>query len=258
MIIFAIGDVVGQLGCNHLRKVLATFKRENKVDLVIANGENSHQGNGVSQDSADFLFDSGVNIITTGNHAFRYRNSYQYYDTNPFIIRPANYPTDKTPGKGMCIYDMGRIQVAVINILGTAFLDNLNCPFKTVDEYIKKADDFGAKIKIVDFHAEATAEKKAMGYYLDGKVSAVFGTHTHVLTADEDILPNGTAYITDIGMTGVTHSVLGVDSKIAIERFITKMPLKFEEATGKCKLTGILMDIDETTRKAKTIKRIEL
>ncbi len=258
MKIFAIGDVVSEIGCEYLRKVLPTFKRENKIDLVIANGENSAKGNGITPNSANYLYDSGVDIITTGNHSFRRKEIYEFYDKSESIIRPANYPENTTPGRGMCIYDMGRIQIAVINIMGNMYLENLECPFKTVDSLIKKADDLGVRIKIVDVHAEATSEKLALGYYLDGRASFVFGTHTHVLTADETIFPNGTGYITDIGMTGPINSILGVEKDIVIQKFITKMPAKFECAKGACKLNGIVFEVDEKTGKTINVKRIEL
>lgn len=182
MRILAIGDVVGNIGCRFLRQRLPALKKLKGVDLVIANGENSADGNGVTPISADFLFSSGVDVITTGNHSFRRREIYPYYDDAPYILRPANFPEKTTPGNGTLIYDMGRVQVCVINLMGCVFLENLKDPYETIDEILKKNT---AKITILDFHAEATAEKLAMGYYLDGRISAMFGTHTHVQTADD-------------------------------------------------------------------------
>ena len=173
---------------------------------------------------------SGVHVITTGNHSFRRRESYELYEEDETLLRPANFPKRSTPGRGLCIYDMGRRQVAVINLMGTAFMENLDCPFETMDQLLKTPDL--PSIVLVDFHAEATGEKRAMGYFLDGRVSAVFGTHTHVPTADECILPKGTGYITDLGMTGPVQSVLGVKPEIIIEKLRTKMPVRHELAGG--------------------------
>lgn len=258
MNILAIGDVVGGVGCRHLRQRLPQLKKLKKIDLVIANGENSADGNGITKASAEFLYDSGVDVITTGNHSFRRKEVYDYYDDAPYLIRPANYPTGTTPGRGMCMVDMGRVQVAVINIMGTAFMEPLACPFETADKMIEQAKAENAKIIIVDFHAEATGEKRALGYYLDGKISAMFGTHTHVQTADETVLPMGTGYITDVGMTGTIHSVLGVKSDIIINKFKEKLPQRFDLADGDCKMDCVLYDIDEKTGKTISAERIEI
>lgn len=258
MIILAIGDVVGKIGCNFLREKLPQLKKLKGIDLVIANGENSSDGNGITTSSAEFLFTSGVNVITTGNHAFRRKESYEYYDECEYLIRPANFPKGTTPGRGMTILDMGRTQVAVINLMGTAYLEPLNCPFEEADRLIEQAKKENANIIIVDFHAEATGEKRAMGYYLDGKVSAMFGTHTHVQTADATILPNGTGYITDAGMTGPIHSVLGVKTDIIIKKFKEKLPQRFDIATGDCKMNCVLMDIDDKTGQTLNIEALEI
>ncbi|MEE0930991.1 MAG: TIGR00282 family metallophosphoesterase [Acutalibacteraceae bacterium] len=258
MNILAIGDVVGKIGCNFLRDKLPQLKKVKGIDIVIANGENSADGNGITPASADFLFTSGVDVITTGNHSFRRKESYELYDECEYLIRPANFPSGTTPGRGMTILDMGRCQVAVINLMGTAYLEPLDCPFKEVDKLIKQAQNENAKIIIVDFHAEATGEKRAMGYYLDGRVSAVFGTHTHVQTADATILPNGTGYITDAGMTGTIHSVLGVKPEIIIKKFTEKLPQRFDLATGDCKMNCVLMEIDEKNGKTINIEALEI
>lgn len=258
MVILAIGDVVGKIGCTFLREKLPKLKKLKGIDIVIANGENSSDGNGITPASAEYIFSSGVDVITTGNHAFRRKESYELYDECEFLIRPANFPSGTTPGKGMTILDMGKLQVAVINLMGTAYLEPLDCPFKEADRLIKKADEFGAKIKIVDFHAEATGEKRAMGYYLDGRVSAIFGTHTHVQTADATILPNGTGYITDAGMTGTIHSILGVQKEIIIKKFVEKLPQRFDLATGECKMNCVLMEIDEKNGKTLNIEALEI
>lgn len=256
MNILCIGDVVGSNGCHFLRSHLPHLKKIKQVDLVIANGENSADGNGLTPSSVDYLFHSGVDVITSGNHAFRRRESYPLYDQTETLVRPANFPDSTTPGHGMCMVDMGRLQVCVINVMGTVYLESLASPFETVDRLLKAAED--AKIIVVDFHAEATGEKRALGYYLDGRVSALFGTHTHVPTADETILPNGTGYITDVGMTGAIQSVLGVKPELAIEKMKNKLPVRFELASGESKMDCVLFSIDEKTGKTVHVERIQI
>lgn len=256
MKVLCIGDVVGSVGCKFLMKTLPNFKRKHGIDLVIANGENSSDGNGITPSSAKQLFDCGVDVITSGNHAFRRRESYEYYDRCSELIRPANYPQGTTPGRGYTVIDMLRYQVCVINLMGTMYLEALDCPFKTADKIIDKTAN--CKIKILDFHAEATAEKKAMGFYLDGRISAVFGTHTHVQTADETILENGTGYITDVGMTGTVDSVLGVKKEIAIAKFKNKLPVRFDLAEGKCHMDCVVFEIDEKSGKTVSVNRYSL
>lgn len=254
--ILCIGDVVGSIGCRFLRSKLPRLKRDKNINLVIANGENSSDGNGITPTSAKFLFESGVDVITTGNHAFRRKESYEFYDNEKNIIRPANFPEGTTPGYGSCIIDMGKYQVCVINLMGTMFMDMLDCPFKKADKLIEKYKDY--KIKIVDFHAETTSEKQAMAYYLDGKVSAIFGTHTHTQTADEIILENGTGFITDVGMTGTIHSILGVQPELVIKKFIEKMPVRFDLADGNCRMDCIIFDIEEKTGRTKSVERLRI
>ncbi len=247
MRILCIGDVVGGIGCDFLRKTLPTIKKTYAIDFVICNGENSSDGNGITPASARFLFDSGVNAITLGNHTFRRKEAYEYIDENPFVARPANFPEKTTPGTGILNIDTGRRIITVINVMGNMCMDNyLDCAFEAVDKMLKKAD---GKIIIVDFHAETTSEKRAMGYYLDGRVSVVFGTHTHVQTSDCQILPSGTGYITDVGMTGTVHSVLGVKSEIIIEKLKTKLPARFDLAKGECKMECAVFDIDDSSGK---------
>lgn len=256
MNILCIGDVVGSNGCKFLRAHLPQLKRLKRIDLVVANGENSADGNGITPASADYLFTSGVDVITTGNHSFRRRESYSFYEDTETLLRPANYPEGTTPGHGMCMVDMGRLQVCVINLMGTVYLESLACPFETADRLLKQAKD--ARIILVDFHAEATGEKRALGYYLDGRVSALFGTHTHVPTADECILPKGTGYQTDVGMTGTIESVLGVKPELAIEKMKTKMPVRFDLAAGESKMDCILFEIDEKSGKTISVERIQI
>lgn len=247
MNILVIGDVVSSQGYEFLRSRLPSFKKLKGIDLCIANGENSAVGNGITPTSAQYLFDSGVDFITTGNHVYRRREMYEMLDEREDIIRPANfYPSN--PGKGWSVIDMGSVKVGVINLMGNVYMDNCANPFLCVEEILPKLSD--CRIILVDFHAEATAEKRAMGFYLDGKVSAVFGTHTHVLTADACILPKGTAYITDIGMTGPKYSVLGAKPEISIEWLRTGMPARFDTADGECSLNGCIFEIDNKTGKA--------
>ncbi len=256
MRVLCIGDVVGSRGCNFVREKLPQLKKFYSIDAVICNGENSADGNGILPVSADSLFASGVDVITLGNHAFRRREIYSYLDESPFIIRPANYPDSTTPGAGKCVLDMGRFRMTVVNLCGNVYSqDALDCPFKTMDRILKEAD---TKIVIVDFHAEATGEKLALAHYLDGRVSAIFGTHTHVQTADEQILPHGTGYITDVGMTGATNSVLGVKSEIIIEKLKDKLPVRFEISEEPYKLDGVIFDIDNTSCKCTGVERISV
>ncbi len=247
MNILVLGDVVSQEGCNAVRKKLPNFKKLKAIELCIANGENSAVGNGITPQSAEHLFLSGVDFITTGNHVYRRKEIHNMLDENEFIIRPCNFP-ERNPGKGVAVIDMGRNAVGVINIMGTMFMDNLENPFYAADKALKQLEG-KTNIILVDFHAEATSEKKAMGFYLDGRVSALFGTHTHVLTADNRVLPGGTGYITDIGMCGVKDSVLGVDKDIVIEKFLTNMPVRFDSGKGECMLNGCIFTIDEKSGK---------
>lgn len=257
MRILCIGDVVGKVGSEFLRQRLPSLKKLKNIDMTICNGENCSDGNGITPSSADFIFSSGVDVITLGNHSFRRKEFYSYLDEKEYIIRPANFPDSTTPGVGYCIFDMGRVSVGVINVMGNSFMDNiLDCPFKTMDRVLEKVKD--CKITVVDFHAEATGEKRAMGYYLDGKVSAIFGTHTHVQTSDNEILPNGTGYITDVGMTGPVNSVLGVKPEIIISKLRDKLPQRFDYADGECKMDCIIFDIDHKTGKTVNTEILEL
>ena len=256
MKILCVGDVCGGIGCEYLLKRLPTIKRELSVDFVIANGENSADGNGILPHSAERLFSAGVDVITGGNHTFRRREIFDLLEENDAILRPANMP-DSTMGRGYGLYDCGRNYVGVINLLGTTYMESLDCPFKKARELTELLRNRGAKIILVDFHAEATSEKRALGYFLDGEVSAVFGTHTHVQTADEQILPSGTGYITDLGMTGPVNSVLGVKPEIVISKFREKLPVRFDLADGDCSLCGALFEIDDKSGKCISVKRIK-
>lgn len=249
MNILFLGDIVAQEGCDFVAKKLPELKRTHKIDFVVANAENSATGNGVTPQSADSLFNCGVDFITLGNHAFRRKEVYDYLDSTPNIIRPANYPNCQI-GKGYSVYDLGFTQIMVINLLGTTFMDPVENPFVAVEQILQKET---APIILVDFHAEATSEKRAMGFFLDGKVTALFGTHTHVQTADGQILPNGTAYVTDAGMTGPIHSVIGVKPEPIITRFKTRMPTFMEPCFGEMELNCIVLELDNSKKARKIL-----
>lgn len=247
---------MGKIGCEFLREKLPCLKKMKGIDTVICNGENSSDGNGITPSSAKFLFDSGVDVITLGNHFARRKEVFDYLDNAPYIIRPANFPDSTTPGVGFCTLDFGRLQLTVINLIGNMYMESgVSSPFEKIDELLKTVD---SRIILVDFHAETTSEKLAMGYYLDGKVSAVFGTHTHVQTSDDRVLEKGTGYITDVGMTGPLNSVLGVKPEISIEKFKTHMPVRFELKKGPCKMECIIFDIDDKTGKAISSERLRI
>ncbi len=256
MRILFIGDVVSAVGVEKLTRTLPRFKKEHGVDVVIVNGENAAVGNGLLPASADLLFAAGADCITGGNHTFRRREIYDYLDASPYCLRPANY-RDDAPGKGFCVVDKGFVRVGVVNIMGTVFMEPLENPFDCADRTLSALKD-EADFTVVDFHAEATAEKRALGFYLDGRAAAVVGTHTHVQTADEQILPHGTAYITDLGMTGPVQSVLGVTPELAIEKMRTNLPVRFQNPDGECRMQGMLVEIDKKTGKALCAERVSI
>ena len=257
MRVLAVGDVCAPDGSAFALEMIPRIKREENIDFTIVNGENSAMGNGITPESAEMLFAAGADVITGGNHTLRRKEFYEMLDTNPFVLRPHNLK-EADVGSGYCLFDMGKAQAAVINLSGQIYLERVDAdnPFKCVDELLEKAKSDGAKYIFVDFHAEATSEKRAMGFYLDGKVSAVFGTHTHVQTADGQILPKGTGYITDLGMTGVINSILGVKNEIIINRLKDNDMSRFEQAIGKSMLNGCVFDIDEITGLTKSVKPI--
>ncbi|WPX09715.1 TIGR00282 family metallophosphoesterase [Anaerocellum danielii] len=249
----AIGDVVGRPGRNILKSTLSKLKENYKIDVVIANCENAAGGNGLTKKVADELFSIGIDVMTMGNHVWANKEIFSFIENETRIIRPANYPEGTTPGRGYNVFEKNNFKFAVINLCGRVFMENLDCPFRKIDEILRKIE---CPIVIVDFHAEATSEKIALGFYVDGRVSCLYGTHTHVQTADEKILPNGTAYITDIGMTGPYDSVLGVDKDIVIQKFTTFLPVRFEVAKGKAQFNGIVFEVDNNSGKAISIERI--
>lgn len=231
------GDVVGQAGCDCLRRHLARLRKEYGADVVVANGENSAEGNGITPHSAKHLFDSGVQVITTGNHGLRRREIYELLEQRNGLIRPANLHLS-APGDGWYLYDHPAFPLAVVNLIGRVYMEPVCSPFDRADELLREID---CPNILVDFHAEATAEKLSMAHYLDGRVSAVIGTHTHVPTADERLLPKGTAYITDAGMCGGRDSVLGVVKEKAIERMCTGLPTRFANDTENIELHGVVL-----------------
>lgn len=256
MNILVLGDVVSEAGCEFLRKKLPSLKKLKGIDFCIANGENSAAGNGITPFSAEYLFSSGVDFITTGNHVFRRKEVYDLLDESEFIIRPMNYHSS-CPGKGYAVIDMGRYSVGILNLAGSMYLDKCSCPFECADKAIAEMKK-QTNVILVDFHAEATSEKKALGFYLDGRVSALFGTHTHVQTNDAMVLSKGTGYITDVGMCGVIESVLGVDKDIVIDKFRSGMPVRFNPASGECMINGCIFTIDEKTGRCTATEIINL
>lgn len=243
MKILCLGDVVGKSGCEIVRELLPKLKKDKNIDLVIANGENSAEGNGILPQSADHLYASGVDVITGGNHTFRRREIYEQLDSDEYLLRPFNI-SQSAIGKGSCIYDMGRIKIGVINLLGCVYMEPTNSPFEAAIEAIDELKQKDASIIVVDFHAEATAEKKALAYYLSDKATILVGTHTHVQTNDDSIIGGKMGYITDLGMCGPADSVLGVEPEIAIEKLRTRMPKRFENAKGRAMLSGCIFEVD--------------
>ena len=243
---------MGRSGCEFAARPLPALKSTYQVAACIINGENSAEGNGITPDSAQMLFRAGADVITTGNHVLRRREIYPVLDEENGIIRPANYHVS-APGSGVFVLDRLRWQLCVINLQGQVGMEPCSNPFEKVDALLK---DIHTRNILVDFHAEMTSEKKAMGYYLDGRVSAVVGTHTHVQTADERILPQGTAYITDAGMCGGKNSVLGVRKDIILHRFLTNLPVRFEYDHEDIELNAVLISVDSSTGKAQSIQRL--
>jgi metallophosphoesterase (TIGR00282 family) len=256
MNILFIGDIVGGPGREAIRKLLPELKKEHRLDFVIANAENAAGGSGVTAEVMEELCGAGVDVITSGDHIWKKKEIFELIKSQERILRPLNFPPS-APGRGFGVFkNSSGIKVGVINVNGRVFMDALECPFRTTlnaAEIIAKE----TKIIIVDIHAEATSEKVALGWYLDGKVSAVLGTHTHIQTADERILPAGTAYLTDAGMTGPYDSVIGRKIDDVLERFLTSIPVRFEVATSNIQLHGAVLDIDQNTGRAKSIIRIQ-
>ncbi len=254
MKILILGDVSRTSACVYLKDNLRKFIRENGVEFTIVNGENSAETNGISKNSAAMLFDAGADVITTGNHAFKQYESKSLFENNEMILRPANYPGN-APGDGVLLMDIGGMTALIINLLGVIMMEPLENPFYTAQKILKRYEG-EYDISILDFHAEATSEKLALAHFLDGKITVFYGTHTHVPTADEGFLPNGTAYITDIGMCGPKHSVLGIKPECIIEKMTMNWPVKFIPSENQVVAQGILVEIDRKTKKATNIQRI--
>lgn len=253
MNILFIGDIFGAAGrhivADHLQDIAAT----NQIDLTIANAENAAGGFGLTPSIAEELFGRGVDVLTSGNHVWDKRELFDYLGREPRVLRPANYPD--APGSGVAVVrTRGGVDCAVINLQGRVYMPSTDCPFRKADEILAGLDE-AVRVRFVDFHAEVTSEKMAMGWYLDGRVSAVVGTHTHIPTADTRILPGGTAYQTDCGMTGPYGSVIGVDTEIVLRRFLTGMPVRMEASRRNPELHAVIVEVDEVTGKARAMRR---
>ena len=245
--ILALGDVVADTGCSFIRERLWDIRKRENLDAVIINAENSAVGNGIDKVSSDTLFTSGADVLTTGNHVWRKKGVESLLELNSTILRPANYP-EPCVGNGYTLIDCKGYRLLVVSLLGTVFMDPMESPFRTLEKILER-EKGNFDLSVVDFHAEATSEKIALALHFDGRVSAIFGTHTHVQTSDARILPSGTGFITDAGMTGVEDSVLGLDSELMIKKFVTKIPQYHNIAKGKVSMHGVIFEIDTDTGK---------
>lgn len=252
--VLALGDVVGQSGCRAVFTNLPALKKKYKADLVIINGENAADGRGMTNENVELFFRSGVDVITSGNHVWHNKDIVPLLDKEDRLLRPENYPVG-VPGKGHCIVRVHDVPVGVINLEGRVFLSNVLCPFVVASELVQRLAK-ETKIIIIDFHAEWPEEKESLAIYLDGRVSAVFGTHTHVQTADERVLAKGTGYITDIGMTGPRNGVIGMNPKIVLDKNITQMPLRMEVLDGQADIMGLVIELDVATGRTVRMERI--
>jgi 2',3'-cyclic-nucleotide 2'-phosphodiesterase len=257
MRILFIGDIVGKAGRQAIEGLLERCVADHQIDFTVANGENAAGGMGITPVIASEFLDLGIDVLTSGNHIWAKKEILPFLDEEERLLRPANYP-DRVPGRGAGIFRLGNgKKIGVLNIEGRVFMRNLECPFRVSEKEVEKLKEQTSVI-LVDFHAEATSEKVALAWFLNGKVSAVVGTHTHVQTADERILSGGTAYITDVGMTGPLASVIGIRRQIALERFLTQVPVKFDVATEEIELQGVIVEIDEQTGKSRSIERVRV
>lgn len=256
MRVLAIGDVIGRPGRSMLRQVLPNLFQKEKIDFVIANGENAAGGTGITREVAEELFALGVDVLTSGNHVWDKKEAFSLAETESRLLRPYNYPPG-APGRGAGVFVARNGQkIAILNLNGRVFFGpHFDCPFRKADEALADLTR-ETNVVVLDFHAEATSEKMAMGWYLDGRVSAVLGTHTHVQTADDIVLPGGTAFISDLGMTGPVFSVIGIKKDLVLRRFLTQLPVKFDVASGPRQFCGALLEVDEATGRASSIQRI--
>jgi hypothetical protein len=255
MRILMIGDIVGRPGRRAVKENVPDIRKEFGISFVIANGENAAGGNGITQETAAELFSCGIDVLTGGNHIWDKKESFAFISGEPRLIRPANYPPG-VPGVGYGVYPVDGYKLAVVNLSGRVFMSYIDCPFRKADDILSELSPLTSLI-VIDFHAETTSEKIAFGWYLDGRVSAVLGTHTHVQTADERVLPGGTAYITDVWMTGPQDSVIGVKTDVIIDRFLTQLPRRFEVAASPYQFDACVVTLDPGSGKALEIKRIK-
>lgn len=256
MRILFVGDVVGSSGRQMIQEYVPKLKKKYSPTVTIINGENAAGGRGITEKIYRSFLEAGAQAVTLGNHAWDNREIFEFIDNAKYLVRPANFP-EGTPGKGLIFLNCNGTEVAIINLQGRTFLPPLDCPFKKVDDLIAQAKK-RTSIIFIDFHAEATSEKQALGWYIDGRATAVVGTHTHVQTADNRILPNGTAYITDVGMTGPYDGILGMERGAVLKKFLTALPVRFEVAEGRTQLSAVLIDVNPSTGKASRIERILL
>lgn len=257
MKILFIGDIVGRPGRQMVARHLSSLIDRHLVDLVVANAENAAAGFGVTHDVVEELLGLGVDVLTTGNHVWDKKEAFPILEQEPRLLRPANYPPG-LPGKGWGVFHTSADQpVAVVNLEGRVFMNNLDCPFRAADAILEELAAM-SPIVLVDFHAETTSEKGAMASYLDGRVSAVLGTHTHVQTADERLMPGGTAFISDAGMTGSRDSVIGIRKELSVERFLTQLPVRFEVAKKEPMLCAVVVTVNETSGRAEGIERVQI
>lgn len=262
MKVLFFGDTFGRPGREAVKTAISQLVPKHQIDFVIVNGENFAHGNGILPEMVDEFVSFGVDVITTGNHAWDQRQIIPYMATSTRILRPANYPDHpayRVPGRGVTVVDSrvrSGLRLGVVQVMGRVFMDALDCPFRVAEREVDRLDQLGIQCILVDFHGEATSEKQAFAYFMDGKVSAVVGTHSHVQTADERILPMGTAAITDVGMSGCFDSVIGVKKEVSIQKFLTKRPVRFEPAEGPGGYGAVIIDIDDQTGKARSILRL--
>ncbi|MBC7691434.1 MAG: YmdB family metallophosphoesterase [Methylotenera sp.] len=268
MKVLYFGDVFGKPGRDAVKIALARLVPAHQIDFVVVNGENAAHGNGILPDMAEDFFEMGVDVLTTGNHAWDQRQIIPFMATTTRLIRPLNYPEHpayKVPGRGSTVVESRRkatakdgspLRLAVVQVMGRVFMDALDCPFRAAENEVERLDNLDIQCILVDFHGEASSEKQAFAHFMDGRVSAVVGSHSHVQTADERILAGGTAAITDVGMSGCFDSVIGVKKEISIQKFLTKRPIKYEPAEGPGGYGCVIIDIDETTGRSRSILRL--
>ena len=262
MKVLYFGDVYAKPGREAVKYAINQLRSRHSIDFIVVNGENMCHGNGILPEMAQEFFDFGVDVITTGNHAWDQKQIIPFMGMTPRLLRPANYPdhpVHKVPGRGVTVAESRArpgLRLGVLQLMGRVFMDTLDCPFRTADREVNRLEELGISCILVDFHAEATSEKQAFAHYMDGKVSAVVGSHSHVQTADERILPGGTAAITDVGMSGCYDSVIGVKKELSIQKFLTRRPVRYEPAEGPGGYGCVIIDIDDATGKARSILRL--